>query len=154
MPNFLINLPHYLKIIIFGFTLWYIFRLLSFIKIVNQVRPFDQGRFILSFKFYLSSFWWLARLSVRWLSWIKLGGKLVKILDQGWAEWFGPQGIYLRVRKVSHYVDRITFFSFRGLIFRYLVFLIFIFYIIYFCSLIRALFWRSRGRFYLKSNKL
>nr|QIT06464.1 NADH dehydrogenase subunit 5 [Mesaphorura yosii] len=130
MPNFLINLPYYLKMMIFGFTLWYIFSLLSFMKIVNSVKSLNQGRYILSFKFYFSSFWWLASLSVSWLSWVKLGGKLAKILDQGWAEWFGPQGMYLSVSKMSHYVDSITFFNFSGLMFSYLVFLIFIFYMV------------------------
>jgi len=130
MPNFLINLSFFLKVFILCFTIWYVINLIVYIFSDRFLKKLILRGSGVLLKLYYSTFWWLANISVKWSFLLKMGERLIRILDQGWTERLGPQGIFIKVSSMSRYGDGVTFLNFRSLIYRYLIFLIFIFLII------------------------
>jgi hypothetical protein len=133
LPGIIINLPFFVKIIIFLFIISFTF---------NRVAQTMMGELVKIFKlffvYYLancralfySSLWWLRVLAVKWVTFIEVGRKLVRVGDHGWIEILGPQGLYNKISSYSWLRDVVSFTGFRKLMFGYLVLILSICYFI------------------------
>jgi len=124
IPSYVVNLSFMVKIIIFGFIIFYVGYWLvmgSMDFLLKLVRVGVAGLMISGFN---SRLWWLRNLAVRWFSLLNLGGIALKTIDQGWSEKFGPQGIYERITGAAFVGDGIRFIGFKKLMFGYLLFVV------------------------------
>jgi len=121
MPSFIVRLPGFIKLIIFLFVLLYPLFWLKSMALGLKIDLFSKGYLRLAFLGFYSSLWWLSNLATKWRPILLIGGLFVKILDQGWSETFGPQGVYNKISEAAMTSDKATYIGFRKLIFGYLI---------------------------------
>lgn len=138
-----IVLPLYLKIFVSILILLGIFLGYYFSKIVDINRRVSAGLLI----YLMSEMWFLPYLSTYSLNYLilNLGYSYRKLIDLGWMELIGGQGIYIYIINYSSILTKIIY-NVRIFILLYLL-LLFIFIRMLIClnSLYRAWYWRYQG---------
>ena len=107
------------------------------------------------FSFYLSTMWFLVRISTKFASSLGLsyGKYVLKSWDQGWNEILGPQGVKKEVLIMSVTLDKINHLRFKViLILSFLSGAGFIWLLFYYCSLCQSLVLKPLRRFLSNSN--
>jgi NADH-ubiquinone oxidoreductase chain 5 len=134
-PSVLIFLPFLVKVSITILSVFFsiVFYLANRLKALSVVRHYSR------FVYFFGSMWLLPFLSsVLFIPVTKLGEILVKVLDQGWLEQYGGQGILNVLREGGSVVDYFYGVDIKLYLLSFFFILVFLFTVIYLNSSIRV----------------
>ena len=102
-------------VILFVFVLYFI----------NNIK-ISETKFTNSAIGFLGTIWFIPGLTTEmFIPLLLKGGKLLKMVDQGWIEYYGGQGINSKIIKISSYLDLVNYSNIKFYIFvRFLVFML------------------------------
>jgi hypothetical protein len=130
-PVVTVVLPIVAKFIILGFILLY--SLSRALKLFSYtILGIYLGEFKVGLISFLGLMWWIGKISLNsWVALMRFGGYLLKFLDQGWLENYGPQGVYLKLSHSYSLVDQLSYQVMKKILFiMYIIFLITLFLVV------------------------
>lgn len=142
-PISFIFLPVFLKILILrGIRV-----LLPLVFYLLNNKTFSTLYFTNWLVYFTGSMWLLPFLtSIIFIPSLKIGGTVIKYVDQGWVEFLGGQGVFNKTSFISTRVDFINLLNLKFYLFRFFIILIILIFIVFYLnSLKRASRWSCEG---------
>lgn len=144
IPTFLIFLPFIIKLIIL-FLILVVRVFLSVTFFISKLFIYYSYSSLIKF---LGTIWFLVFLTRNLFTPLnKYGLIAVKLLDQGWLELLGGQGIYIYSSSIVSRLDLQLSINIKFYLFLFIIFIFILLVLIYLNSLIKALYWSCKDNF-------